>query len=153
MFSGMNALLWAYGMDKSTENREEGLTIDGKKGYVDENGELKVVGDNDIRISGDNLDVYYDEVLWNITESAVFETTFLRLREVRLSYDLPKKLFSNMFVSNVSVFALGRNLWLSTDYPNFDPEMSTSSGNGIGGYEYVALPNTKSFGGGVKIGF
>ncbi len=154
MFSGMNALLWAYGIGEETENREQGLKVENvKKGYIDNNGQLVVVGENDITIPADKMDVYYDQVLWNISESAVFNTTFFRLREIRISYEIPGKWLKSLFAQSATVYLSGRNLWLMTDYPNFDPEVSTSSGNGIGGFEYIALPNTKSFGGGVKLKF
>ncbi len=114
-------------------------------------GELILEGDNDIEfLKGEN---YYSTVLWGIAESKIFDKTLLRLKEVVISYELPQRLFNNTFINSISIFANGRNLALWTDYPNFDPESSTSEGNGIGAFEYVSLPNTRSFGGGLKITF
>ncbi len=151
MSSGLNRLLRNYGADAITEDREEWVVLDAVKGYRDASGDLVLEGGNDIQIQK-NED-YWATVMWNITESAVFETSFVRLREVVLNYELPADWFGNIFMNSASVFLTGRNLWLSTDFPNFDPEVSTSSGNGIGGFEYVSLPNTKSFGGGLRITF
>ena len=151
--SGLNALLRNYGADKVTEDRETLVVLPNTaKGYTDQTtGELVLEGDNDIEIlKGED---YYSTVEWGISESRIFDKTLLRLREVVISYDMPQTWFSNTFISSISVFATGRNLALWTDYPNFDPESSTAEGNGIGAFEYVSLPNTRSFGGGLKITF
>ena len=66
---------------------------------------------------------------------------------------IPTMWFNKTFIRSVSIFVNGRNLALWTDYPNFDPESSTAEGNGICGFEYVSLPNTRFFGGGLKITF
>ena len=142
-----------YGAAIETENRETLVVLPNTaKGYTDQaTGELILEGDNDIEmLKGED---YYSTVQWGIAESMVFDKTLLRLKEVVISYDMPQSWFSNTFISSISVFATGRNLALWTDYPNFDPESSTAEGNGIGAFEYVSLPNTRSFGGGLKITF
>ncbi len=151
--SGLTGLLRNYGAARECEDRETPVVLpDAAKGYLDEStGELILEGDNDIEfLKGED---YYSTVLWGIEESKVFDKTLLRLRELVISYDMPKRWFASSFISSVSIFANGRNLALWTDYPNFDPESSTAEGNGIGAFEYVALPNTRSFGGGLKITF
>ena len=151
--SGLNRLLRNYGATSESEDRETPVVLpDMVKGYRDAaTGDLVLEGDNDIEIlKGED---YYSTVLWNITESAIFDKTLLRLKEVVISYDMPEKWFANTFISAISVFANGRNLAMWSDYPNFDPESSTAEGNGIGAFEYVSLPNTRSFGGGLKITF
>ena len=151
--SGLTALLRNYGAAEESEDRETPYVLpDAAKGYMDQaTGELILEGDNDIEfLKGED---YYSTVLWGIAESKIFDKTLLRLKEVVISYELPQRLFNNTFINSISIFANGRNLALWTDYPNFDPESSTSEGNGIGAFEYVSLPNTRSFGGGLKITF
>jgi TonB-linked SusC/RagA family outer membrane protein len=151
--SGLNGLLRNYGADVITEDREvPKIEPNSVKGYIDpSSGDLVIEGENDIEmLMGED---YWSTVQWNTAESIVFDKTFLRLKEVLISYDMPKRWFNNTFINSVSVFLNGRNLALWTDYPNFDPEASTAEGNGIGAFEYVSLPNTKSFGGGLKITF
>ncbi|MCP4311404.1 MAG: SusC/RagA family TonB-linked outer membrane protein [Bacteroidetes bacterium] len=151
--SGLTALLRNYGADNVTEDRETLVVLPNTaKGYTDPvSGDLVLEGDNDIEIlKGED---YYSTVEWGIGESRIFDKTLLRLKEVVISYDMPQSWFTNTFISSISIFANGRNLALWTDYPNFDPEASTAEGNGIGAFEYVALPNTRSFGGGLKITF
>ncbi len=151
--SGLNALLRNYGADKITEDRETPkIEPNSVKGYRDpDTGEVIIEGENDIEIlMGED---YWSTVQWNIAESRIFDKTFLRLRELLISYDMPQQWFANTFISSLSVYANGRNLALWTDYPNFDPESSTAEGNAIGAFEYVSLPNTKSFGGGIRLTF
>ena len=151
--SGLTGLLRNYGAAVECEDRETPVILPNTaKGYLDQaTGDLIVEGDNDIEmLKGED---YYSTVLWGIEESKIFDKTLLRLKEVVISYDMPQRWFANTFISSISVFANGRNLALWTDYPNFDPESSTAEGNGIGAFEYVSLPNTRSFGGGLKLTF
>lgn len=151
--SGLNALLRNYGADKITEDRDvPQIEPNSVKGYTDPaTGDLIIEGENDIEIlMGED---YWSTVQWNIAESRIFNKTLLRFKELVISYDMPKRWFDNTFINSISVYANGRNLALWSDYPNFDPESSTAEGNGIGAFEYVSLPNTKSFGGGLRITF
>ncbi|MCF7561155.1 SusC/RagA family TonB-linked outer membrane protein [Sabulilitoribacter multivorans] len=89
----------------------------------------------------------------DVAEGNVFDASWVRLREVTLSYDFPEKWLSNMFIDGVSVSAYGRNLWLNTDYPGVDPETNlTGDTNGIG-LDYFNQPNTKSYGLNIKLNF
>jgi TonB-linked SusC/RagA family outer membrane protein len=49
--------------------------------------------------------------------------TFLRLKNVRLSYKLPMALCRKLFVNTVQVFASGTNLLTWTNYRGYDPEV------------------------------
>ncbi|MFA6858547.1 MAG: SusC/RagA family TonB-linked outer membrane protein [Bacteroidales bacterium] len=61
----------------------------------------------------------------------LFDATFLKLREVSLSYDFKIKPISR-FVKNIKISIIGRNLLTFTKYPGFDPEGVTgSSSNGV----------------------
>jgi len=152
MSSGLNQLLYNYGNAKGTEDRDEDVILPGVKGYVDDaTGDLILEGNNDI-VMNKNED-YWSTVMWNIAEAGVFETSFARLREVVINYDFPQSMFENSFINSLSVYVNSRNPLLFTDYPNFDPESSTSEGNGSGGFEYVSLPNVKSFGAGLRLTF
>jgi hypothetical protein len=49
---------------------------------------------------------------------------------------------------------IGRNLWLSTDYPGVDPETSlTGAGSNLTGFDYFNMPSTKAVTFGVKLSF
>ena len=54
-----------------------------------------------------------------------FDATFLKLREVSVSYDLQPK-YLEKYVKNVRLSLIGRNLLTLTNYPGFDPETGKS---------------------------
>lgn len=142
--SGYNRLGKLYGILGETENREADYVFPGVKGYYDE-GNLVVVGDNDITIQRG-----YDFYRTNedpIREANVYDATFVRLREVRLSVDLPKAWLGKSFIRSASFYLVGRNVWLNAAVPNFDPEMF----NTTEGESYNTYPQTKSYGAGLRI--
>jgi TonB-linked SusC/RagA family outer membrane protein len=152
MSSGLNQLLYNYGAAKGTEDRDVPVLFPGVKGYIDNTtGELIITGPNDIETYKNEY--YWATRMWNIAEAFVYETSYIRLREVVINYDIPGSLLKNTFIHSLSVYVNSRNLLLFTKYPNFDPEVSTADGNGTGGFEYVSLPNVKSFGGGIRLTF
>ena len=55
-------------------------------------------------------------------ETNSFDASFLKIREIRLEYELPKKVLEKSPFSKASIAVYGRNLWCFTDYPLFDPE-------------------------------
>ena len=95
---------------------------------------------------GDNSNYWRRYGFGGLSESSIYDASWVRLREVTLKYSLPRKLMRNTFLEDVSVSLFGRNLWLSTDYPGIDPETNlTGDSNGIG-LDYFNQPNTKSYG-------
>lgn len=53
----------------------------------------------------------------------LYDASFLRLRSLTLSYDLPAKLLKKLKINNLRVYATGFNLWTWTKYPGWDPEV------------------------------
>jgi TonB-linked SusC/RagA family outer membrane protein len=151
MYSGNNRLGRLYGALSITEDRESPVVLDAVKGYLDGDGNLVVTGENDIAIlRGEH---YWNNVLGNIDEAHVHETTFVRFRELSIGYSLPSGLLKNTFFESVSLSVIGRNLFLWTEYPNFDPETSTTGAVNGQGLEYVAHPQIASFGGRLNVTF
>jgi hypothetical protein len=72
---------------------------------------------------------------------------FLRLRNVILSYSLPKSVLNKIKLNNVRVYAQGQNLLTFTDFRSYDPEIT---GTSLTGAQYPAL-KTITFG--ASIGF
>ncbi|NBC83141.1 MAG: SusC/RagA family TonB-linked outer membrane protein [Bacteroidetes bacterium] len=151
MYSGNNRLGRLYGMLEITEDRESPVVLDGVKGYLDANGDLVVTGDNDIAILRN--DNYWNDVLGDIDEAHVMEASYLRLREIAMSYRLPSSIIGGTFIENATISLFGRNLALWSSYPNFDPESSTTGAVNGQGLEYVAFPQTRSFGGKLNFTF
>lgn len=83
-------------------------------------------------------------------EGSVFDGTTLRIREVSLSYDLPKGLLKNTPFGGASIKFYGNNIWFKAyNFPsglNFDPEvLSLGVGNGRG-FDFLTGPTSKKFG-------
>ena len=84
-------------------------------------------------------------------ENAIQDGSWVRLREVSLSYTLPT--FSK-YLKGLTVYATGRNLWLSTEYKGVDPETSlTGAGSSIGGFDYFNMPGARSYVVGLRSNF
>jgi TonB-linked SusC/RagA family outer membrane protein len=80
-------------------------------------------------------------------EAATYDATYIKLREMRLSYRLPQSALDNLGMSNVSLSLIGRNLLLFTQVPSIDPETySIRNGLFVNGFESTQLPSTRSFG-------
>ncbi|MCK5788662.1 MAG: TonB-dependent receptor, partial [Chlamydiia bacterium] len=87
------------------------------------------------------------------TARYVFDASYVKLREMAITYNFPSKMFKNNFISNLSISATGRNLWIiSKNVDHFDPEFQLSSGNQQG-IETGAYPTARTYGFNVKIGF
>jgi TonB-linked SusC/RagA family outer membrane protein len=73
--------------------------------------------------------------------------SFLRLRNVILSYTLPQSILGRTKLSNVRVFVQGQNLWTKTEFLGWDPELASGT---LIGAQYPAL---RTITGGLNIGF
>jgi iron complex outermembrane recepter protein len=86
---------------------------------------------------------------------SVFENTWVKLREVALSYNLPKNLLGKVKIfQNLSVSLIGRNLfYIYTSLPDhLNPEGINGVGNGQG-LQWSAFPGMRTFGFSVKAQF
>ncbi|RAJ83134.1 TonB-linked SusC/RagA family outer membrane protein [Chitinophaga dinghuensis] len=93
----------------------------------------------------------------NITSDIVENGSFLRIKTVTLSYNLPlDKITRNVF-KTANVYATVQNLYTFTHYSGYDPEVNTYS-NSNGNYtslniDYNPYPNIRTYLVGVKFGF
>ncbi|MCX6232077.1 MAG: SusC/RagA family TonB-linked outer membrane protein [Bacteroidetes bacterium] len=153
IYSGSNRLIDLYGVSIKTENRTTAKPFDfnGDQGVKASNGKP-----NDINIGGPGSLAYqtlYWDLLAGISEAQVYETSYLKLREIALTFDFPKKLLAPVGIKAASFTVFARNILLWTTLPNFDPETSQGAGNMQGGFDYMSLPQTRSFGVGLNLTF
>ena len=87
------------------------------------------------------------------TAAAIEDASWVRLREVSLSYALNKSVLANTFFNGVEVYVSGKNLWLETPYQGIDPETSLTQARNSQGFDYFNNPGTKSYTFGVKLTF
>ncbi|MDR7371442.1 SusC/RagA family TonB-linked outer membrane protein [Flavobacterium aquidurense] len=87
----------------------------------------------------------YYKASYNISEAYIYSSTFVKLREVKLTYNFNKKLIKKLGLDGASVTAASRNLlFIYKDVPNIDPESAFNTGNAQG-LESLALPTTRNF--------
>ena len=83
----------------------------------------------------------------------VYDASYVKLREVVLSYNLPTKLLEKTFIKNVNLSFVGSNLWIiHKDLPHADPESGLGAGN-LQGYSTGSLPSTRDFALNLKVQF
>jgi hypothetical protein len=88
---------------------------------------------------------YFQNGLFPLHEEYTYDASYVKLRELRVGYDLPESVAGKLRAQAINISFVGRNLWLSTDVPNIDPEFAYSNGN-FQGMEFAALPNARSLG-------
>lgn len=118
--------------------------------------------ENTVPISGfdGNFNQYFNQQYGatKFGRNFIVDKSFVKLREVSLSYRIPKKLLNNTFIQDADVSLIGRNLFLWTPASNnfIDPEATTfADSNGLeADYgEYGAIPSTRSYGFSVRLTF
>lgn len=107
---------------------------------------------NTKRVSNSNYGVY--GYARNPAAGFVYDASYVKLREMVLSYTLPGKYLNNMGpVKGIDFSLIGRNLWIiHKNLPDADPEDNISAGN-IQGYQGGSYPTTRNIGFNVKLRF
>lgn len=137
MYHGTNLTMNYFGATKESLPYHEGtMVVDG----IDEATGEK----NTVEVSKQDYWMSYND----ITEAGIYSTSFFKLRDLTLTYQLPK--FCGI---DLSVYGFARNILLWSDLPNFDPESSQGNNNMSGYFERFSVPNTSSFGGGLTVTF
>ncbi len=87
-------------------------------------------------------------------EGSTFSTDFIKFREARLDYSLNARTLKRLGLQKASVGVYGRNLFIWSDWPMFDPEFGTMSGTDIvQGFETGQFPSTRTIGFNFVVGF
>ncbi|MFK7923746.1 MAG: SusC/RagA family TonB-linked outer membrane protein [Bacteroidia bacterium] len=91
----------------------------------------------------------------SVNEGAVYEASYVKLREVSLSYTLPASLIARIgLIKGASISAVGRNLlMLYNTHSQIDPELNIYGGNLQGALYYATLPSTRSLGFNLNLAF
>ncbi|MBB4043677.1 SusC/RagA family TonB-linked outer membrane protein [Bacteroides reticulotermitis] len=126
-------LYYANVNGKSTRVYQDGIVVDG------------VTEDGDKNAKVTSAENYYHRV-YSIAEANVYDASYVKLREVALTYRFPKAVVRKLHLQDASITLSGRNLWtIYKDVPNVDPESALTAGNAQG-VEAYSLPTTRSFG-------
>lgn len=101
---------------------------------------------NDVIIAASD---YYDNKYWKYYQNDTFSATYVKLKEVSLTYTFSKNLMRRVpYLSNLSISAIGYNLYTWTAAKvGFDPETTMSiSSIRYQGVGHFALPGIRSYG-------
>lgn len=156
LFSGTTASLRSRGLAIETlENRGETFIDTGVNEIIADDGSVSYV-ENTTAVASQE-DYWGNQASTSNTEGNVFDASYVKLREVALSYSLPSKFLENTFFSNIQFGIEGRNLWIIKDHvPHIDPEVNFfgSGGPGAGAtVEFASAPSTRSIGFNLKLNF
>ncbi|MEO9143988.1 MAG: SusC/RagA family TonB-linked outer membrane protein [Ginsengibacter sp.] len=89
-----------------------------------------------------------------ITEINLYDATNIRIRNVQLSYNFPKKILEKSFIQKAIVSVSVNNLWLITSHMHgLDPESSYATGTTSYGFENGSAPTTRTFYFNLSLGF
>ena len=159
MYSTTNQKMWWGGIAPGTVNQFRDDANAGKNTYIapgvkvtegsityDKNG--NVVSDtrkfapNDVAV---NYNAYMQSTS-NAFESNYhyYKQTFIKLREVTLTYNFGKSFVEKLNLSAASISLIGRNLWLASKIKNIDPDS---------GVDNLQTPATRSFGVNINVKF
>lgn len=92
---------------------------------------------------------------WNVKNSDyfLFDSSFLRLRTLTLSYNFQKKQLDYMHLKGFRIFIQGDNLALASGYPGYDPEVSSNMDARFFGTDDLNVPQPRSVVFGFNISF
>lgn len=84
----------------------------------------------------------------------IYDTSFLRVKNVTLSYTMPKTILTNTPLKSVRLYVSVDNLMTFSDYPGFNPESNTyGNSNTKAGTDYITVPLNRRIIGGVAVTF
>ena len=135
----------AFGIAKYTENREETIVFDGVLADGAPNTKPVYLGQG---VGPDGVNYgngFYRNVHRTVSENFIEDASWVRLRSLRLAYNLPTSLLQKGPLRSIQLSVTGNNLWLATNYSGYDPETSsTNSGSNVGGFTGFTYPAVRS---------
>lgn len=153
------ASLLGRGVTKDTEDRERTFIIPGVYGNPT-TGEAILDGSgnkipNTTQLTMNNL--YFSPTtnsntfaINSVDEASIYDGTVFRLREISLTYDIPKEFLENTFIGSMTFSLVGNNLWFYAPnipkYTNFDPDVNAYGSGNLQGIEVQSAPSSKRYG-------
>ena len=146
IYSGTLGVLDYYGVTQHSadiRNMDEFLF---EKPAVKQNAD-GTYSPNDIKIKGENAYAYFN-AMNSIDEASVYDNSYIKLREISLSYPVLDKDYLKI---SANVFA--RNILIWSQLPGLDPEATLGNNNMAGAFERFSLPGSSSYGFGLTFTF
>jgi hypothetical protein len=144
ILSSTVASLLGRGLIVETADRENTFILPGVRQSTGE--------PNNIQIN--NSTYFFNNILFGPTEARIYDASVIRLQEISLGYNFPKKFLDKTPFGALSITAQGFNLWYDAyntpDGANFDPNVQ---GVGIGngrGFDFMNGPSSRRYGVSIK---
>ena len=90
-----------------------------------------------------------------VSDRFVEDGSYLRLKNVQLAYNFPLQNWGINWMYQLQIYVSGQNLWTSTNYSWWDPEVSSRGGaNSTAlGIDHYSYPTSKTYTVGIRAGF
>ncbi|MFH1160720.1 MAG: SusC/RagA family TonB-linked outer membrane protein [bacterium] len=143
-------IVWVDPSDhsKGYASNSGGFINEGVNGHIEYNAQgqaylVSTGATNTTRIAASNYGAFGYSRLPN--KAFVYDASYVKLRQVSLSYTLPSKLLNKTFITGITLTAVASNLWIIfKNMPHADPESGLGAGN-LQGYSTGSLPSTRDF--------
>lgn len=136
---------WSYELGRYTVNNDRFFMENNQENNLWANKSRKMF--DEWQEKGQNTDVPKYGTQGVFDDRLLESTSYLRLKNIRLSYTLPSSLFENVpVISGASLYILARNLFTVTKFQGFDPESARNISRN-------AYPNTKQYVAGIQLTF
>ena len=162
MWNGTKGALYFWGTHQETADlRGTAQVFEGNSAVYDSNGDIVLVDHDDNadtpsipQTSGENTTAVLIDEGWlafgngngffgDNTEDFIESTSWVRLRDVTLSYTFDKPMFNDR-LRGLTLSVSGRNLWLETPYTGVDPDTNLYGASNAQGLDYFNMPGTQS---------
>ncbi|PSL26161.1 SusC/RagA family TonB-linked outer membrane protein [Dyadobacter jiangsuensis] len=147
---GTGTARWTGQYAETALGREEGVIGQGVREVTAADGSKSYVP-NDIIVTANQLYGYSNPR--NYHESAIFDASYVKLRELTLGYTFSPSLLKKVKIQSAKISLVGRNVWMIfKNTPHIDPEIDAKGGNAQG-FGYGELPSSRSIGANLSLSF
>jgi TonB-linked SusC/RagA family outer membrane protein len=141
---------WTGQYAETALGREEGVIGKGVRKITAADGSVNYVP-NDIIVTANQLYAFNNPR--NYHEAAIFDASYVKLRELSLGYNIPAAALKKLHIQSAKLSLVGRNIWMIfKNTPHVDPEFDSKGGNAQG-FGYGELPSSRSLGMNLSLSF
>lgn len=146
---GTGTARWTGQYAETAIGREEGIIGKGVMNVGTTDNPVYVP--NDVIIAANQLYAYNNPRRYH--EAAIFDASYVKLRELSIGWRVSEAFLSKAKIQSAKFSIVGRNvLMLFSNHPHIDPEVDRFGGNSQG-FAYGQLPNSRSLGVNLSLGF
>jgi TonB-linked SusC/RagA family outer membrane protein len=147
---GTGTARWTGQYAETALGREEGVIGRGVREITGADGNKSYIP-NDLIVTANQLYGYSNPR--NYHESAIFDASYVKLRELSLGYSFSPSVLKRIKIQSAKLSVVGRNVWMIfKNTPHIDPEIDAKGGNGQG-FGYGELPSSRSVGMNLSLSF